>query len=239
MRRILFKKTYNIRDLGDIPISLKKATKTHQFVRSDALVDLDKDEIKYLKEYGIKVIIDLRNQQEILKRPNILSGNQDFIYISLPFLNETKMEGQEDKPSNDLSKKNLTDIYLDIIENHKKELKAFFELVCKYSNNGILYHCSAGKDRTGIITTLILSLAGVGRLDILADYEVSFTYLLPRLKALQELHKDLPMHIMESKREGMDELLNYINNKYSGAEQYLLSIGLEDKQLEIIKKKIV
>lgn len=240
MRRILFNKTYNTRDLGSIPISLYQKTKSHQFIRSDALLSLNDEEINYLINYGVKVIVDLRNNDEIRKKPNCLQNHPCFTYFHLPFLNDDSMQ-EENKYAKDggLSKKDLLGIYHDIIDNYQVQIKEFFLIIENHINDGILFHCSAGKDRTGILTMFLLSIAGVNKLDIIADYEISFTYLLPRLEMLRKEHGELPMHIMESKREFMMDIMNYIEKNYGDIINYLLKIGINQHLINLIKTKIV
>lgn len=241
MRRLPFTQNYNLRELGGIPISLTKEITYHQFLRADALLELTDKEIKFLKDYGIKVIIDLRNDLELMKKPNVLRDNKDFIYYSIPFLNETRMEeNKSQKPSQDLSERSLLDIYIEIFDDHKMQIKEFFNIILNHLEDGILFHCSAGKDRTGTLTALLLTIAGVDRLDILADYEVSYTFLLPRLRKLQSLFPNLPMHIMVSEADCLDNALNHIVREYCSIENYLLKeIGLTAEEIKKIKTKLV
>lgn len=238
MKRIPFEDVYNLRDLGGIPISKYLETKSHQFLRADALVNLTEEEKAYLKDYGVKVIIDLRNDGEVSKRPNILENDPNFKYFKLPFLNEANLNDKADNYQSGLASKTLLGIYHDIIDHHQDQIKEFFKIVIKYKDDGILYHCSAGKDRTGMISMLILMLASVNKLDIMADYEVSFTYLLPRLWMLKKVYPNLMMHIMEAKPEYISEMVDYINDKYEGIKNYLKVVGLTEEEIEILKHKI-
>ncbi len=236
MKRIPFKNVYNFRDLGGIPISLTSWIKEKEFYRSDALLDLSSEEIIYMKDLGIKTIIDLRSHNETSKKPNILMNNQDFNYYHIPFLDRNK--ATDVKQNTKFQDNNLFDVYKEIITNHQYEIKCVFDCILNNLNVAIVYHCSAGKDRTGIISVLLLMLANVNPLDIIADYEVSFTYLLPRLYELKKNHPNIPMNMMETKNEYIEYIIDYINNEQNGIINFLLNIGLTNEEIERIKNKL-
>ena len=74
MRRILLKGAKNMRDLGGYSIDLKNTTKFNVFIRSDNIVEVNKDEIEYLKKLGITTVIDLRKKEELERNPNALKN---------------------------------------------------------------------------------------------------------------------------------------------------------------------
>lgn len=238
MRRLPLSETYNLRDLGDFPINLNQSTKSHQFLRSDALEKVTDSEMKYLSEYGLKLIIDLRNDSEVLKHPDSICHFSEFVYERVPLLNKIKMKDQDNQMAKDLYSRSLNEIYLDIIHSYD-EIRTIFNLFKEYQNHCILFHCSAGKDRTGIITFLLLKLAGVSDLDIIADYEVSFTYLLPRTMKLKERFPEMKMHIMESNREVMITFMEYFYQTFGTVEEYLKKIGIDKNIQNIIKNKLI
>jgi protein-tyrosine phosphatase len=235
MRRIKLKHLYNLRDIGDIPFDLYTVTKSKVLLRSDALVELDEDEKEYLINYGVKAIIDLRNEHEAEKRPNSFANDSRVNYHHIPILNETKMEDEkENAPSSELNDKSLQKIYIDVLFHHQAELKKIFTLIDKYKS-GVIVHCSAGKDRTGLTSALLLLLNGVEIFDILADYEISYVYLLPRMYKLLELYPDIKMHIMQSTPDILEFALKELLAHYGTIENYFLKIGLSQAQIDRLK----
>jgi protein-tyrosine phosphatase len=233
MKRIKFEKTFNLRDLGGIPLTLNTETISHKLLRSDALIELSEIEKDYLFEYGVRVIIDVRNDRERETRPNVLKDDLRFIYLEIPILNKIKMEDKKDeRPSAELNEKTLEDIYLDILDNYQKDLTKVFQAFLKYKDTCILFHCSAGKDRTGIISALLLLLNGVSLYDVIADYEISYALLLPRMYKLLETYPDLKMHIMQSKPKIIQYAIKYLLNKYGSIINYFKVLGFNEMEIK-------
>ena len=117
----------------------------------------------------------------------------------------------------------------------KEQIKSFFNILNE-AKTGIIYYCNAGKDRTGVVTALILSLLGVDRDEIVQDYLASGVFLKDMLQSYSKGQKDL-FNIINPRSETMYGLLDYIDKKYSNIEGYLHDCGLSKKILNSIKNK--
>jgi len=106
-------------------------------------------------------------------------------------------------------------------------------------DEGVLYHCTAGKDRTGVISAILLSLVGASQCDILADYQISYAYTIKLIRQLCKENPDFPAYIVEPRIEYMEKFLELFNEKYGSSEKYLLEIGLTDLEIEKLKKKLL
>ena len=124
--------------------------------------------------------------------------------------------------------------YTYLLDN-KIKIKEVFEILAD-SKGGVLFHCSAGKDRTGVVTALILSLLGVDREQIVQDYLASGVFLKDMLQSYSKGQKDL-FDIINPRSETMYGLLDYIDKKYSNVEGYLQECGLSTEILNSIKNK--
>lgn len=91
-----------------------------------------------------------------------------------------------------------------------------------------MFHCAAGKDRTGILTMLILSSVGVEREDILVDYQCSSTYITK-----------FTTDISGSNIYNMKWILNWIDREWGGVPEYLRQIGVQSETIQKIKSKFV
>ena len=107
------------------------------------------------------------------------------------------------------------------------------------SEGGVLYYCTAGKDRTGVISALLLLLAGASKSDILADYEISQEYLCNILKLICENNKDIDINIVTPKAEHMEKFLDMFHKKYNTIEEYLFQIGLSNDEIANLKNKLI
>ncbi|NLB18186.1 MAG: tyrosine-protein phosphatase, partial [Syntrophomonadaceae bacterium] len=97
---------------------------------------------------------------------------------------------------------------------------------------GVLFHCAAGKDRTGVVAALLLNLLGAKDGDILANYEVTFSYLFSDTPFETS---NLPLNLANSNRENMVAFLENLKTDYGNVYNYLIECGLTEAQLETIK----
>lgn len=227
MKRIKFESVYNFRDLGGIPISLKQWTTRNVFFRSDLLHQLSDEEIAYLKQLNVSTIIDLRTNKEKDNQPNQLETMKDFHYYQYSFLdNEEAISGLDD----------FKNFYLYLIET-TCVLPAIFDTLAS-AKGAVVYHCTAGKDRTGILSALLLMLVGVGKDDVVADYQLSDTYLTPLKHQLMKLYPDMPIQVAGTSPEWIIAVIEYIKQKDMTVETYLLNKGVSEASIKAVKEKL-
>lgn len=162
----------NFRDIGNISVpdgTLKK----NFFFRSGELVDLTLEDQKLItNHYFISRIFDFRNQHEIEQAPDTTINNVNITNINILDSNNNTPSLQNLElltPSNVDS--HMKNIYTDLVLN-STALKGYntFLLDILSSNNPIIFHCFAGKDRTGIAAALILKISGATDEQIMVDY---------------------------------------------------------------------
>ena len=177
----------NYRDLGGIPTLDGRIIKKRMLIRGTTLKKLHKNDVKILKdEYKLSTIIDLRTVREVQDRPDaVLDGVN---YIHMPVLNDSKMGLSHEKAVHSFKSlemmPTMESLYIfmvtdDCKQNLIKILKYILEL--PEENFSVVFHCSAGKDRTGIIAALLLAFLGVDRKLIVKDY--LFTNKVTKAKA--------------------------------------------------------
>lgn len=229
--RLPLKGTVNTRELGGYPTIDGKVTKYHIFLRSDNLTNLTQEDNVFLKGYGITDIIDLRGataiQSTFVSDDNIDKDFFNFHYIPL---SNKKMEEyvKENYSSDDF---NFGIGYTYLLEN-KEKIKEVFDVLAN-SKGGVLFHCAAGKDRTGVIAALILGLCNVADQDIIANYEVTGTYI-SKSKFMETYSKN----VQKSDSLFMTTFIDNLTKNYSYYESYLLQCGISKENLKIIKNKL-
>ncbi len=236
---------YNIRDLGGYPTRSGKQTRWRSILRGDNLCRLNRKSIRSILEYGICTIIDLRSGNELTAAPHPFSRRErpeNFpLYINLPVLNEQDREAMLalEKTHSGL------DSYTLILERFKDHVGAVMRGIAGAQTGGILIHCHAGKDRTGIISALILSVAGVPEEVIAADYAESDQYLQPMYNQILETGPQDPeerqkaYEAMLARPEFMLSTLAYLRNRYGSVQGYLFSAGVTKANQEKIYERIV
>ena len=225
MRRIICKNVNNLRDLGGYMTQDNRITKFNSIYRSDVPIFLTESELNYLQENKLTTIIDLRTKDEISKKANYFQ-DKGFDYYNITLKGENCPKREKDIPLG----------YMEIIDD-KEKIKLVFDVI-KNSQGGVFINCNSGKDRTGVICMLLLLIAKVPEKDIIANYQVSYTYLMDNIKKMHEENPNLPKFLGSSKAEYMEKTLKLFKNKYKTIENYMKSIGLTNKDVKIISNKI-
>lgn len=250
---IKIKKVHNFREVANIKNIDGRTLKSGKFYRSGHLHQLKKKSFDEIEKLGIKEIIDLRNSKEIAQKPDHLPS--DIVYKNYSAfedegdqLDQAKKLVLKGKVNGSDADKRMLDFYKDyVIENPEIIKKIITEIL--ESDQPILYHCTAGKDRTGIITALILTILKFNKETIYNDYLLSNNYrkklVDKRLSLANNLHFLYPkmdVKVLEKlswvETDYLDAAFNEINKKYGSIDiyiQYALGIS-ENKRQEYIQK---
>lgn len=230
-KRIELDKILNCRDLGGYPCP-DGATSFGRFLRCAIPETPTQDDIVTLMKNGVNTVIDLRDLAETERNPSVFRFLQgvDYHHICLLEFNPAAVEAF----GSDLEKS-----YIYSIENHKEDYKRVLDVIADAKDGCIMYHCYFGKDRTGMLSAILLYIAGVGTQDIIADYQVSYTYLLPFIQKnfSQGSTWGCEESFFKSDADTIAGLLNHINGKYGDIKGYLHHIGVTDETINKIKQR--
>lgn len=227
------KGTQNTRDLGGYITKDKKITKYKEFIRSSSLSIITNEDIDFLIKYGIKTVLDLRSEEEVKEKPSKLKNIDGIKYYNVP-LSVKDMQA-------DITKE---DGYFDMIQGYikrlsnKKAIKDIFDIISNNLNGGLIFNCTAGKDRTGIVSMLLLGIANISLKDIVANYQVSHTYMGEDPDFVRE-YNITKSRVFLSKPEFIDATIEYIMDEYSSFENYLLSCDVTNKQINDIRNRFL
>lgn len=232
MRRLPLEGAPNTRDLGGYPCK-EGHTRWGRFLRSAGLSELSPADIEYLREFGLTTVVDLRSQYEREHMPSKLEGQAGITVHSVPLLdqvNSTNYEG--DLPGT------MSGLYISLLDTNRAEMQQIF--TCLADAQGVaLFHCTAGKDRTGVVAMLLLNLAGVHSRDIVADYAVTEIYMQRVFATELKQRAEIPQHVLRSLPESMERVLLHLEETYQNAENYLKTIGLPAEKLAALKQKMI
>ncbi len=172
----MFKNLVNFRDLGNIRTIDGKKLKEKKLLRSGELVRLADEDVRLLSEkYNLMKIIDFRSEEEVMEDPDMNFSNAKYVHIDLFGENKEQVSSM----GNFMSIKTLDgihelmrNIYKVLIssDGSKKGYRQFLDECLSLKDGSLLFHCYAGKDRTGVAGLLILTLLGVSVDDIYTDY---------------------------------------------------------------------
>ncbi|MCY6371166.1 tyrosine-protein phosphatase [Clostridium ganghwense] len=235
---IPFKGVNNFRDLGGYKTKYGRRVKWNTFYRSDQLAGLTKEDIEYLKNLGVKTIFDYRSKAEVDQKPDpLIDGieninisamrsldNQDRNFDMISIIKKTRSLKSLGNPC-----EFLKNGYIEMVSDNKafKKLMEYIEYPDKMP---IIQHCTAGKDRTGIGSALILLALGVSEETVIEDYLLTNIYRSHKneslIKSIQPILKDeesieICKALMEVRREYIESSLNTIKETYGSIEKYL------------------
>lgn len=233
--------TYNTRDLGGYKTSDGKITKYGVFLRSDDTDNLTLKDIETLKSYGVTAVLDLREAPYYLEHPDKFSNIPEINYQNIDIVkiyneHSTDKEARSDESS---ARKFLR------YTGEGNWVKTAFDIIVD-TEGCTLFHCFAGKDRTGLVAMLLLGLVDVSAEDIMQNYSVSYDLIKenPKIKAIIENDvKDFgeaaidKYHATPSSK--IKHGIDYISENYGTTENYLLACGVSKRNLEKIKNRFV
>lgn len=234
--RITLDGTHNARDIGGYPTADHKMTKLKRFVRTDGLDALTVHDVEKLLEYGVRVDIDLRGTDEVARTADRLQSVPAIEYVNINLLGhimDVIASGNGDAP------KTLGDMYIATLKSGQEYFKQIFELMLKEQQKTILFHCSAGKDRTGMVAAMLLMLAKVDEQTIIEDYAISARYLSPIMDQFAVENDASLSHFLNSDAENIKMFIDAINQDYGGIEAYLKLCGLGDEQITNLRASFV
>lgn len=216
---------YNFRDLGGIKTKTGNKIKANQLIRTDELSNLQDKDLEYLAELKVKTIVDFRTEEERkISIDKIPSTCKNEFHLDIMAANMNDFMLKIKSGDNDY-KGMLHQFYADLVtsDNAIKEYQAFFQILQNEENCSVIYHCTAGKDRTGIATALILESLQVDWKHIEEDYLLSNHFLQKKYEgyitsnpALGDLFLVRPEYLEHAKQT--------IENKYYSMADYLTDI---------------
>ena len=180
----LFKSTLNTRYL---PIKEKKV------IRSDCPLQITPEEIQFLKDHDIKTIIDLRGEEEYTRLPCFLENDKDFDYLHL-----TVTGGNMPK-----NKEGLIPCYLEMVDS---QMDKIVDTILS-SQTGVMYFCSSGKDRSGMVSLMLLKRLGYDEKTIIDDYMASKENLKPMFDAIAKQYPNFDLSILIPDEEIIKKVL--------------------------------
>ncbi len=226
---------YNCRDLGGLSTNQNKKTKFCQFIRSDIPNEITEYDCSTLMHHNITKCIDLRFVETVIELPSPFSKNSTVSYQNCYMSEETSRNIQSRIKNKDFKTNEWKGFFKDIIETQRNWIKEIFSIFAE-NRGAVVFHCSHGKDRTGLVSILLLMLADVKEEEIILDYISSEIYCEKKVK---ELNEDVSDEYYLADKTNARFIIDYINEKYYNINNYLFSCGLSFEQINMVKNKIV
>lgn len=222
--------TYNFRSLENYPTYENKRTKAHYY-RSDSLSNVSKEGWKTVSDLNIDLIIDLRSKTEIESSKSIYPCPIQIVQTSL-------LDNMASSGFKNSSLSNLSSIYIGMLEQQQDKLADIFKLL-SVQKHPTLFHCTAGKDRTGVVSMLLLDLVQVKEEHILADYTVSQYYMKKPFAKIRQQYPSAMNMFFTSPVDDMIRTRKWLKSQFGTVGHYLSHLGLSLKDIDNIKKNLM
>jgi protein-tyrosine phosphatase len=233
-RRLELEGAWNFRDLGGYVGRDRRPVRWRRLFRADGLDRLTEGDLRTIEELRLRTVIDLRTGDEVA-RGRLASDRGEVAWYHLPMLDV--LPPRQDYNSW-VGPAYVADQYLGMIDAGAATVTAFLDLVCERDAYPLVFHCFAGKDRTGVLTALVLGLLGVADEDIVADYALSQAAMARLLEWLRAEYADNAAEIESSaaaiaaaEPETMTEFLRQFRAAHGSFEEYAASLGRTDAGL--------
>ncbi|WP_367327151.1 tyrosine-protein phosphatase [Lactobacillus sp.] len=233
----------NFRELGGYETMSGKKIKMHKLLRTGNLADLSPFDKQFLTDYGVKYDVDFRSKQEVDNQPDRVPDGVEYIYD--PVFSEDLTNSS--KSLNDLNKQAHDDAdfgfnhmhyaYEDMIESGSAQnaYRKFFDVLLKNTVDGesVIFHCTAGKDRTGFGALLALSALGVPFSTIKKDYLLTNITTKDFVDSMIEHARQNGRNenvlqsirdIQSVRAEYLDHAVKVLNDEYGSINDYLRDV---------------
>jgi protein tyrosine/serine phosphatase len=224
-RLIALEGAVNFRDLGGYAAAGRRRTRWRTLFRADGLGELTETDLSVLRGLGIRTVIDLRSGSE-LERNRFDLDAHPVAFHHFPFIDELPDAQEFDRRPGLLGSQ-----YQEILRDAGSQVLAALEVLAEPDALPAVFHCTAGKDRTGVLSAIVLSLLGVDEPTVVADYALSGA-------AMQRLRAKLMVKYPEGREtlENIDEvfsaepaqmelLLDHLRERYGSVGAYVAGLG--------------
>ena len=224
---------HNFRDLGGYPTNDGRHTRWRTLYRADGLYRLTPDDANIVMNLGVRTVVDLRTNNEVRERGTFPVEDHDVAYHHLPIIDATWGETQTPEFNDEVEF--LVWAYREMLAEAAPRFADAINLLSQQTVLPAVFHCAAGKDRTGILAALVLGVLGVDESIIAADYGLTRS-ATTRLRAwarqhqpeLADLYDRMPPRFTAADPRAMAIILNDITSRYGSLRNYVREIGVTD-----------
>jgi protein-tyrosine phosphatase len=216
-RHLRWPSCLNVRDLGGYETADGATTCWRAFVRADTLSGLTERGRAALEAYGIRTIVDLRIPVEVRDDPGPFGEHDTIAFHNLPLDPNDRAVSKAVSTYRGAGLSTMVAVNAALLDVSREQVAAIMRTIATAPEGGVLFHCHAGRDRTGLIAALLLGLVGVPTEAIVEDYAHSYNAMAST----------------------MTLTLNHIEETYGGVAGYLCAIGLTEAEIALLRQRLI
>jgi len=231
----------NFRDLGGYETTEGRAVRHGRAFRSDGLHRLEPHDEAELDRMGIGRVFDLRSDVELAKDGvGSFARTHGHSHVPLVAISLSPFD-----PSIDWRTIDLQDRYLEMLRAGGPSIRAVFEALAEPNAPAIVFHCTGGKDRTGVVAAVLLRTLGVRDDDVVSDYAESEHHLRDLLTRFRAELVDLGMdeaaiaYLTSSPPDRMRRTLASLDREWGSTGSYLAAIGVTPRVVDRLRANLL
>jgi protein-tyrosine phosphatase len=240
-RSIEFELVFNVRDLGGLPTDDGRSIRPGLLYRADGVHRLAGDDLEKARTLALRTVVDLRTTGEIDRGGRFPVEEYALDWHHLPILE--RMWSEDDLVATTGAVDFLCDRYVDMLRSGGPSIHRIVHLAA--DGTPMLFHCAAGKDRTGVVAAVLLSLAGVPREEIATDYHATAGAMAAFVDWLTVTYPEAidamtsqPPEYLDAPREAMVTFLERVDEHYGSMDGYVTEIGVDSDTIERLRSTI-
>jgi len=223
----------NVRDVGGLPTADGRTIRYGVLIRSDSLHYLAPEGIAAVRRSGVSRILDLRSDPEVDESPTPFTGTP----LAVRQLLADPADPKHGQPT-------IVDACIWMLDRRPALFAAAVKAIADEPDGAVVVHCHGGKDRTGMVVALALSIAGVPRDEIIADYFRTQSRLAAWLEEQLAAEPDTSKHpemieFRDTRAESLAAILRHLDDTYGGPDPYLRHGGLTTADLTRLRHRLV
>ena len=236
---------YNVRDLGGYKTADGGQIRWRTLFRAADIHALAPSDQSTLLDAGVRTVIDLRGSQELTEAASVFKDLSGVQYLPHNMTGDALINRWGTVPVPADSSVRLSTMYSTVLDERGQMVKEILEAVSQPGTLPAVFHCTAGKDRTGVLAALLLGIAGVPHERIVEDYVLSARFLYgsstvpPDGSGANEFPPFEEYQAMWCPPDAMGLTLDHLDSKYGGIEGYARSVGVDDATLSNIRNALV
>jgi protein-tyrosine phosphatase len=223
----------NARDVGGLPTADGRTIREGVLIRSESLQYLTPEGVEAVRRSPVTRILDLRGDDEVAIGPTAFTGTPLAVRQAL-----------QDPADPEHGQSTIVDACIVMLDRRPELFAAAVKAIADEPDGAVVVHCHGGKDRTGMVIALALSVAGVPEDVIVADYFLTQSRLAPWLEEQLAAEPDVSRHpemieFRDTRAESLVAILRHLDEKYGGPEAYLRHGGLTTEDLDRLRDRLI
>jgi len=243
-RRIPLERAFNFRDLGGYAATDGCTVRWGLLYRADGIHRIEGGDLARVAALGIRTVLDLRTRGELDDHGRVPTEAIDAAYQHLPLL-ERVWERAAVEAEHD-AVEFLAGRYLEMLELGASSIVSAFTTICDAECLPLVFHCSAGKDRTGVLAAVLLSVLGVSDDDIAADYALSRAAMRELAEWVRserpesyETMSAQPPAFLDAPPLAMQRFLAAARSRYGSLTEYVNGAGLTPAAVDALRGAVL